>query len=428
MSDIKSYIASQNIGEALVGSYPRTLTSRLKGEYAVLLINSMPTENPRMSHWLCVKQLIIALCSSGAKVIIIDVNHKDPCALLNDGGSCIIVPTQRLEGTSKQLTIQMKKTVNNDFRLEGMDINYYALTGSEHDSMSEEKSILMAADKFFELTKTAKCIFVIGGIYQPYKLEPFLKMIDTKIFYFAMNYRNDSRYKHVYSKCLSTVRNYTLSFWKKNVIRRPIYIDENTISTSKRLARETQDVLSNLKENDKILVCCGKNIIHHLKLDYLKNIFHFLRLSPDHKFLAIGISTTDLINRVYETLKISKSDILEHQLYGISFEENLKDLFYALNSFQICFLNPIHPGNGRCILLSVWCKIPTLVVGTNDCQIFCDKIEGVDLSTYKSVFDCLTRVFNSIEFKLEVTLSNSLVISEEKLYSYKLYRELWELS
>ena len=388
----------------------------------------MPTDNPEYPHWLLVKEMAIALSKNGAKVKVLDINHKKPCGYINNGKTRKIVNTNRLEGTTTELTTQMNSAFRKDARLNDMDIDCSVLIGREHDSLNPEKSILIAVDKFFEYAQSARCIFVIGGIFQPYKLEPFLRLIDSKIFYYAMNYRNESRYKHIYSKCLSTAPSCTKSFWQNGVIKRPNFINEDSISILKSLSLESQEVLSKLNDNDKICISCSKNIVSILNLDFLENIVHFLQVSPNHKLLAIGGSRTTILRHVNETLDTDKIRLFEKQLYAITFEENLSDLYSALHLFQSCFLNPIHPGNGRCILLAALRGIPTLVAGINDCQFVSDKIEKVDLSNHKTAIELLNRTLNSEEFKLDVKHANSLAISENKLYSSLFYQMIWGLS
>lgn len=401
--------------------------SKSKQRSVIVLTNSLVVDDPNISHWIAVREIAHELCSSGAHVQIIDINHKAPCALINNEGTETLVPYPRKEGSSAELTQQLRDAIALDERFQDASCDGRVLLGAEHDHLPETEAIMFAVDELQAAAQSARCVFVTGGIFQPYKIEPFLQQLDTRLIYYAMNFRNDSRYRHIYSVCLSTLPETTERFWDAPVVQRPTYVG-TPAGCADELNPDSENVLRDLTPDNTICVACTRHLAVQLSRDYLDALHERLLRSPDSRFLAIGITAAALTSHIEKTLGAEALHAIESQLLAIPFERNLSYLFDRLARFRACFMNPESPGNGGSILFSAQAGLPTLVAGANDAKFVCAALKEADLSSHTKAFEVLDKCLRSDAYRAHVLETNAKAVLEAKLYANLLFGLAWKLS
>jgi hypothetical protein len=374
-------------------------------------------------------QLLIDVCERNQfhniYTTLVDVRHPGRCALFagreSQENHKIMASLPFKSNANDKEILQVYKDAAKRLIKEKDDIDYIdfkIISTSDENSLAEflEHSYLEIRKLFKAVDKSIYSIHA-GGILAPYLLETFLEKIGGNHYFYQFSYLNTSFSLSVYKALLSPRVDLPVNPNSQCLLR------PGNIRLSDDFTSADQNCINfiNQYSEKNIILSMGRGVANQLDSNFINYLSELKLIMPNLVYAYFSEVR-------HKPLGVTSVEKLGIHTISIGYAPNLFQCLKKLNNLNIVVFNPMHFGNGGCLLQAAQAEIPVIICEGNDSGNWHPnnhivKTEGDAVLTSYDLFS--SKIFRSQwitdslqKIKIETTrCANSLdaIISEQKV-------------
>lgn len=360
------------IGSYLVQKLATVENNNSKNLHCFIFVNGLAEFAKLNSKTLSERshfQLLIDVCERNQfhniYTTLVDVRHPGRCALFagreSQENHKIMASLPFKSNADDKEILQVYKDATKRLIKEKDDIDYIdfkIISTSDENSLAEflEHSYLEIRKLFKAVDKSIYSIHA-GGILAPYLLETFLEKIGGNHYFYQFSYLNTSFSLSVYKALLSPRVDLPVNPNSQCLLR------PGNIRLSDDFTSADQNCINFINQytEKNIILSIGRGVANQLDSNFINYLSELKLIMPNLVYAYFSEVR-------HKPLGVTSVEKLGIHTISIGYAPNLFQCLKKLNNLNIVVFNPMHFGNGGCLLQAAQAEIPVIICGGNDSE------------------------------------------------------------